>query len=408
MRALVDVTRTVVAAGVVALTVAVPVRGQQVEIPGPNLRETMRAFGQGAGSVALGDALAYGPALELATAPLGSATGGFSVIFDPATGAFARGAETFGPAFAQRALTTGRGKASFGATYQYVKFDQLANTDLDAIVAFKSNGFFNIIPTQSDLSFDIRSSTVSLFSTVGITNRIDIGVVVPITSISVEGEITQFFAVGPNGFDSADQSASGIADIALQGKVQLWKSQKTAGATATPATSLAAVVTVRLPTGAEEDLLGLGFARTKVSAVFSQHAPRFAIHGNFGYEFWADQIRFAQDILESEFAETDGAMELAIGTEFAASSRFTLNLDLLAQQIRGAGKLGIAPFEIPPILTAQTVVGLEEGLQKVTLVPGFRWNVFGQALLNANVLVSLKNDGLRAKFTPSVGFDWTF
>lgn len=403
-------TMMAVAAGALMVSLAAPAVAQEtVQIPGPNLRSTLRAFGDAAGSQALADALAFGPALELATAPLGSVTGGFTVSFDPATGGFTRGAETFGPAFPQRALTTGRGKASFGVTWQYYKFDEIGGADLDNFTAFSSSGFLDLIPTETTLGFDIKSTTVSIFGTVGVTDRIDIGVVVPITSTSIKGEVSQTFLFGPDAFDEADQSSTGIADIGLQGKVQLWRSRKTAGGTGAPAAALAAVVGVRLPTGDEENLRGLGFARTKVSGVFSAHAPRFAVHANVGYEFWADQLSFAQDILEAdEFVETKGSFEAALGTEFAASSRLTLNLDLLMQEIRGAGALGVREFTIPGLLVADTIVGLDEGLRKVTLVPGLRWNLFGQTLLNAHVLISLKNDGLRAKVTPSVGFDWTF
>jgi hypothetical protein len=413
MRAL-NLTRAAVLAGLFGLVVVIPANGQSnvVDIPGPNLRETLRRFGETAGSAALGDALAFGPALELATAPLGSATGGFTVVFDAATGAFTRGAETFGPAFAQRALTTGKGKASFGLSWQYAKFDEIAGADLGGFTAFVSTGILDQVPTESNLNFDIRSSTVSLFGTVGLTNRIDIGITVPISSISLEGEVTQTYLFGPDSFDSADQSAAGLGDIALQGKVLLWKSQRTAGATASPASSLATIVSARLPTGDEENLRSLGFARTKVSGVFSQHASRFAFHASAGYEFWADQIKFARDIFQSEFAETNNAWELALATEVAAGSRLTINAELLYQEVRGAGALGVEPFDIPipgfPDFEAATIVGLEQGLRKWTLVPGFRWNMFGQALLNAHVLVSLKNDGLRAKFVPAVGFDWTF
>ena len=400
-------TRAAVAA--LALAVATPVVAQEVQIPGPNLRATLRAFGDAAGSQALADALAFGPALELATAPLGSVTGGFTVNFDPATGGFTRGAETFGPAFPQRALTTGRGKASFGVTWQYYKFDEIGGADLGNFTAFASSGFLDLIPTETTLGFDIKSTTVSVFGTVGVTDRIDLGVVVPITSTSIKGKVSQTFLIGPDAFDEADQSSTGIADIGLQGKVQLWRSRQTAGGTGAPRAALAAVVGVRLPTGDEENLRGLGFARTKVSGVFSAHAPRFAIHANVGYEFWADQLAFAQDILEADdFVETKGSMELALGTEIAASSRLTLNLDLLMQEIRGAGALGVREFNIPGLLAADTIVGLDEGLRKVTLVPGLRWNLFGQTLLNAHVLISLKNDGLRAKVTPSIGMDWTF
>lgn len=389
---------------------------QEVQIPGRDLRSTFVAVGEASGSQALGDALRFGATLEIATAPLGSVTGGFSVAFDPSTGGFVRGAETFGPAFPQRALTTGRGKASFGMSWQFYSFDEIAGADLENFTAFASSGLEDLIPFETTIGLDMKTTNVSLFGTFGLTDRIDVGVVVPITRTSVDGRVKQVFPIGQDASAEWEQSSTGLADLALQGKVQLWRSGATVGGTGTPATALAAVVGVRLPTGDEDNLRGLGFARTKVSAVLSQHAPRFAIHGNVGFEFWADQIRFARSLLEEDdFAETNGAVEVAVGAEIAASSRLTVNLDLLYQQIRGAGALGIAPFDIPPVpvlgfqgLSAETIVGLDEGLKKVTLVPGVRWNIFGQTLLNAHVLVSLKNDGLRAKFTPSIGFDWTF
>lgn len=368
--------------------------------------------GSGTGSGALTSAFISGPALELATAPLGSATGGFSVTFDPSTGGFLRGAETFGPAFAQRALTTGRAKASFGITWQRSKFDEIAGAPLDGFVGFSSTGVTDQVPDAVVLDFDIRSWTTSLFATVGVTDRIDIGALVPISSVSFKGSLTQSFPVGPDLVGSIDESSTGIGDIGLQGKVQMWRSRKTAGATGTPSSALAAVVGVRLPTGDEDNLRGLGFARTKVSAVFSQHAPRFAIHANAGYEFWSDQLQFATDLFGEEFAETKGAVEFAVGAEVAASARLTLNVDLLVQQIRGAGALAVEsqtfPLATGGSLSLDSIIGLDEGYRKVTLAPGVRWNLFGQALLNAHVLVSLQNEGLRAKLTPSIGFDWTF
>ena len=50
----------------------------------------------------------------LSTYPIGTPSGGFTYTFDPALGTLTRTSESFGPSFAQRALTAGRGKVSVG------------------------------------------------------------------------------------------------------------------------------------------------------------------------------------------------------------------------------------------------------------------------------------------------------
>ena len=401
---------------VAAVMAAAPaVRAQDVQIPGPNMRATLEAIGNAAGSPPLGSALASGAALEIATAPLASGASGFIYAFDPTTGGFTRGTETFGPAFAQRALTSGKGKLTVGASWNYVKFDEVAGEKLEGFVPFTSNGFGSSIPTRVDLGLKLRSSTLSLFGTVGVFDRLDLGVLLPVTTVSLKSDLTQAFLVGPRGVANSDQSSTGVSDMLVQGKLRLWQSATKAGSTQAPAAAIAAVVAARLPTGSEEDLRGLGFARTKVSGVFSAQAARFAAHFNVGYEFWADQLSFATDIVESDFVKTKNMMEVNAVAEAAITPRITANFDVLMQQVRGAGKLGMDTFTIPavpsigfPGLTAVSLVGLGEGLTKFTVAPGIRWNIAGQGLLNAHVLINLKNDSLRAKYTPVIGFEYTF
>ena len=50
----------------------------------------------------------------LSTFPFGSSSGGFTYTFDPALGTFSRSSESFGPLFAERALTIGRERGSLG------------------------------------------------------------------------------------------------------------------------------------------------------------------------------------------------------------------------------------------------------------------------------------------------------
>lgn len=416
MRVYLASPRLVVAVALVGLLLMVASADAQpvASIPGPNMRATLEAIGAAVGSPALSDALVSGTTLEIATAPLSSGASGLTFVYDPAVGTYTRLADTFGPAFAQRAITSGRGKLTAGASWNYAKFDEIAGQDVGGFVPFASSGFANVVPTRADLGLKIRTSTVSLFGTVGVADRIDIGVVVPVTTVSLRSELAQAFPVGPARTAASDQSGSGLGDMLLQGKVQLWHSEKTTITSAAPAVALAAVAGVRLPTGSEDDLRGLGFARTKLSGVFSAHASRVAVHANVGYEFWADQLRFSQ-LIGSDAAETNGLFEVNLAAEVALTPRITANVDFLMQEVRGAGKLGVDTLTIAPVpaagfpgVTAQILVGLDQSLVKSTLVPGFRWNIGDNALLNAHVLLSLKNDGLRAKMTPVIGFEYTF
>ena len=64
-------------------------------------------------------------AAQLSSFPLGSSAGGFTWRFQPVTGTFSRGSGSFGPIFAERALTIGRKKLNVGVNYQHVSFDRL-------------------------------------------------------------------------------------------------------------------------------------------------------------------------------------------------------------------------------------------------------------------------------------------
>ncbi len=70
-------------------------------------------------------------AAQLATIPLGSSSGGFSYTFNPSLGTFTRQSSTFGSAFAERALTAGRGRFNIGFNFQRATYDTLEGADLE-------------------------------------------------------------------------------------------------------------------------------------------------------------------------------------------------------------------------------------------------------------------------------------
>src|SRR5262245_11863244 len=66
----------------------------------------------------------------LSTYPLGSPSGGFTYTFDPELGTLTRSSNSFGPSFAERALTTGRGKVGLGFIFQRSTYDTFEGLNL--------------------------------------------------------------------------------------------------------------------------------------------------------------------------------------------------------------------------------------------------------------------------------------
>src|SRR3954463_2377560 len=84
---------------------------------GLTVADTLTQLTKPYGSAPVGEALGFATALEVATTPFGTSSGGFVFKLDPATGLQVRTATTFGPSFAERALTSGEGKVSVGVTF---------------------------------------------------------------------------------------------------------------------------------------------------------------------------------------------------------------------------------------------------------------------------------------------------
>src|SRR4051812_29725403 len=111
----------------VALSCAVPAMAQTTTTPGLTLQQTLSALTAPVGGQAIGDAISLATALEVGTAPIGTSAGGFIFKLDPTTGLQARSATTFGPSFAERALTSGEGKVSVSANFTAPNYTRLGS-----------------------------------------------------------------------------------------------------------------------------------------------------------------------------------------------------------------------------------------------------------------------------------------
>ena len=417
MRPRVFMTGLAAAALLAAGGALAPAAAQEVPSPCPGalasttLDARVRYVACLAGSAAAGEVLSRSIGLEVATAPFGSTSGGFTFTFDPTLRTFFRSATTFGPAFSERATTSGRGRFSGGANMLRRGYDSLAGQDLDNLEVARLRGAG--APAESTtLSVDVVSETVAFFGHVGITNNFDVGAAVPFVRLRLSGLARAF---PPGGGELPSESvlaeSSGISDVALVGKYQLWRSASAGGAT--PTAGIAALGVVRLPTGEEENLRGLGMTRVAMSLVASGALGRVSPHVNVGYEWWSKGIDIPADFLTDATVQARNQILYSGGLELEVNPLLTANVDVLGRFVRGAGKIAPREFQYDPAanefgVSSARVLVAQGGLNTLTLAPGVKWNLWQGALLSLHTLIGLTSGGLKDQITPVVGIDWAF
>ena len=86
-------------------------------------------------------------AYQLSSFPLASSAGGFTYRFDPSLGVLTRVADSFGPIYAERVDTIGKGRFNLGINYSHFTFDEIGNLDL-------RDGDVRLVFTHEDTNHD--------------------------------------------------------------------------------------------------------------------------------------------------------------------------------------------------------------------------------------------------------------
>lgn len=323
---------------------------------------------------------------NLATLPVASSSGAFAYRLNPELGTPERATQTFGPFFLERALTAGRGQASVGLSLQHVHFTSLDGRTLgDGSLVTTANQFADE-PEPFDvdrLTLNINADVATLYGTVGITNRLEVGFAAPMVSLTLDGSRINTYRGRTFTQASAHGHATGFADVVLRTKYNVYDEDSTA---------LAAAVDVRLPTGRQEDLLGTGSASYKFSAVGSIQGRRVSAYANAGATFGGL------------------APEVSYGAAVAVAATGTVSLvgEILGRWIDSSGHL-VSTTAAHPLLTGVNTIRLTgdtSSLRIATIVPGFKWNLTDTWVLAGNVSVPLTKGGLNARFTPFIGLDY--
>src|SRR4051812_48421026 len=220
------------------------------------------------------DAIAKALLLDLTSMPLATASSGFLYRLNPELGTVERATESFGGFFVERALTPGAGRASFGISTSTAAFDQLDGRSLrDGALVTVANRFSDeSVPFDIEsLTLHVRSSTMTMFGSVGITDRLEIGAALPLVKLTLDGQRIEVYRGATLIQATGNATASGMADLALRAKVNLVAGHR-GGA--------AAAAEVRLPTGDVDSLLGAGKTSLRMIGIGSVERGSVAFHGN--------------------------------------------------------------------------------------------------------------------------------
>jgi len=347
---------------------------------------------------------------ETTTFPIGSSAGGFTWVFDENLQVPIRRTQSFGPMFAERPFTTGKGRLNVGAVFQHTTFESVGGqslSDLEGSVSYRFGD--EVYRFNSSLEVAIDRTIVS--ASYGVHDRLDVGVIVPAGRARVSGFNSGFqrTIAGVEQNDRLDSSGSsfGVGDIVVRTKAALLSSDRL---------DAAATVDFRLPTGDPEKLLGAGYAQTKVLFIAGSTLGSLTPHVNVGYTFGGSGMTFGADNRwEGSFGDPElirrqpsQEFNYTLGVDMSATPKLTIAGDVIGRVVKDTAIL--TPFD-SGAADPDRVIFLEVTPGSVHLLlgaVGAKVNIGGSWLATGTILFPLNDNGVRPAMTPVIGFERAF
>lgn len=365
---------------------------------------------------------------QLSAFPLASSAGGFTFRFDPELGVPTRATDTFAPIFTERSYTNGEGRWSFGLTHLRADYQSLDGLDLtrgDLVFQLRHidldpsgplDPFFEGDLINAELALGVETDTTVLFASYGVSDRLDLGVALPVVQIDLDAAATltidRLSTADSRGIhqfedDDTDQVifsdsgfASGPGDLVLRAKYRFLDR---------PVGGMALLSNLQLPTGDEDDLLGSGQTKASLVLIGSRRWEKVAGHFNLGYGSAFGDSSVVDDLPDEVLAN--------VALEFAASPRVTVTTEVVGRQLLDAPTIErrLETFEFlpgpgrAPAVAGRPVVSFSEQDQELVFGAfGVKWNVIGNVVLSGAVLTPFTDDGLRDGRVLVFGADLSF
>lgn len=324
--------------------------------------------------------------------------------------------------FGQGVATGGRGHFRMGLVHQGTEYGRIDGFDLrdsELKVALVHDGrHFSAADAdaiEQVVSMDLDRKVTGLFAAVGVTDRLDVGVIVPVVHVNVNARITSYLRRAPgspdgtHGFDAlqlanrtvyGDWTRNGLGDVEVRAKLRA-------------ATQLAFTGGVRLPTGDEDDWLGSGALQASGGAIWSGRVGRVAPRVNAGYTY----SREDEDAFELPHEINYGG-----GAEIAVSRYVSVSGDAVGRMLLDVPRLRSGPIVLPgapgvsgtaatPGLSAENVLlatGDTSNVQTMFGAAGIRVLVARHVLLSGDYIFPILDRGLAPKMGVMLGANVLF
>jgi hypothetical protein len=411
--------------------------------------------------------------IQVSQLPIASPSSGISFTYDPSLKTFAPSTdESLGPILGERASTIGRRKLYVAFSFQYFNFNSIDGQDTSKLPAVFQHeafpppfpAFITACPNQTGLTgalagnpcfvrdFVKTTNNVNLtvhqytaYATYGVTKHLDVSVEIPILDVNIKTTSNAsivsnsvapsspnfpggvFHQVNPsvvlscgsaspclNATFSDGSSATGIGDVTLRGKYEIYQGERL---------GVAAGVDVRLPTGDEENFLGSGAVGVKPFGVVS-YSGRVSPHAEIGYEANGKSL-LAGDFVGETAPNTKNSLPnrfiYVVGADVSVVKRLTAAFDLYGQRLFDAPQIFSNPYmdlgkcsdiacSTLSAPTSNPNIGVRTGMDYNIINGSFglKYRISHRLILTGNVLVKFNDSGLRASTVPLVGASYTF
>lgn len=352
-------------------------------------------------------------AANASNVPLSATTSGATYRF--VGGLPVRTSTSLGPIFGERAQTLGRGRFVVGANISGVNFTSLRGVPLNQVILNFSHDDVppaglgqplrenDVLQVRLDLSVNLLVTT--LFTTWGVTDRLDIGIAVPMVHTGLTGRSTgQFipFGIPTSHFFAGDSAhpvlsasattfgfSTGIGDVAVRTKWSLHSDERT---------GVAVMADARLPTGSEADLTGSGHLSMRALLLASSRFGDLAPHVNVGYSMRGGR-------------GSNDAILMTGGFDHPLSDWATMAVDVVSEWQVGESSLKLPSlvtiqYPVTRTVTPTNIPNMKDHSMNGSF--GFKFRTPGGPILVANALVPLRRGGLESRMIWTLGLDGNF